>query len=81
MKVEITRALDYLCQQLGELDVTSILPDDVERRDILINRAIDVRTACMRYLTSHILHDATPLGIIGNVSSVSVIVKSFKESD
>jgi hypothetical protein len=68
MKAEITQTLDYLCQQLGELDVTTLLPDDVEQRDILINRAIDVRTACMRYLTSHILHDATPGGIIGNVS-------------
>jgi hypothetical protein len=65
MKAEITQTLDYLCQQLGELDVTTILPDDIERRDVVINRAIDVRTACMRYLTSNIRHDATPLGTIG----------------
>jgi hypothetical protein len=58
--------LDYLCQQLGELNVASILPDDVER-DAVINRAIDVRTACMCYLTSHIHHDATPLGIVGKI--------------
>ena len=46
-KTEITNTLDYLCQQLGELEVSTILPDDIERREVVINRAIDVRTACM----------------------------------
>jgi hypothetical protein len=59
------KTLDYLCQQLGELNVTNILPDDVDGGDVVINRAIDVRTACMCYLTSHIRHDATPLGTMG----------------
>ena len=66
MNAEIIQTLDYLCQQLGELDVATILPDDIERRDVVINRAIDVRTACMRYLTSHIR--ATPSGTIGDAS-------------
>lgn len=61
------QTLDYLCQQLGELDVTTVLPNDVQQRDIVINRAIDVRTACMRYLTSHIRHDATHLGLLGYI--------------
>ena len=66
-KSEITETLDYLCQQLGELNVATILPQDVEQCDVVINRAIDVRTACMRYLASHIHHDATSLGTIGNI--------------
>ena len=72
-KAEVTKTLDYLCQQLGELNVATILPDDVERRDVVINRAIDVRTACMQYLTSHILHDATSLGTFGNISHFEVV--------
>ena len=46
----------------------SILPDDVERCEVVMNRAIDVRTACMRYLTAHIHHDAIPMGTIGNLA-------------
>lgn len=42
-----------------------MLPEDIERCDVIINRAIDIRTACMRYLTSHVRHDATPLGTLG----------------
>ena len=67
-KTEITNTLDYLCQQLGELEVSNILPDDIEQREVVINRAIDVRTACMRDLGSHIRHDTTHIGIIGNLS-------------
>jgi len=29
-KTEITKTLEYLCQQLGELDVSTILPADFE---------------------------------------------------
>jgi hypothetical protein len=66
--------LDYLCQQLGELNVTTILPEDIERCEIVINRAIDVRTACMQYLTSHIRHDATSLGTMGNLSHYECVL-------
>ena len=71
--------MDYLCQQLGELDVTTILPGDVERREVVINRATDVRTACMRYLASHIRHDAIPMGTIGYLSQLrSSLIDSGK---
>ena len=76
-KAEIIKTLDYLCQQLGELNVTTILPDDVERCDVVINRAVDVRTACMQYLTSNIRHDVTSFGTLGNFSyfeCVSIVV-------
>ena len=76
------KTLDYLCLQLGELDVATIVPDDLERYDIVINRAIDVRTACMQYLASHIRHDATPLGTIGNLPHFECVsgVNRFRES-
>jgi len=83
MKAEITETLDYLCRQLGELDVATILPDDIERHDIVLNRAIDFRTACMQYLTVHIHHDATPLGTIGSLSHFVMkfcFVNWFRES-
>ena len=55
-------------QQLGQLNVATILPDDVERSDVVINRAIDVRTACIQYLAYNICHDATPFGAFGTIS-------------
>jgi hypothetical protein len=67
------KTLDYLYQQLGGLDIATILPDDIERRDIVINRAIDVCTACMQYLAPHIRYDATPLRTIGNVPYFDVL--------
>lgn len=55
-----------------------MLPDDVERCDIVINRAIDVRAACMRYLASHIRHDVTPLGAVGNIIPLPPLIDSGK---
>lgn len=75
--------LDYLCQQLRELNVATMHPDDVEGCDVVINRAIDVRTACIQYLTSHILHDATPSGTSGEISHfefVFISANSFREN-
>ena len=57
--------MDYLCQQLEQLDVASDLPDTFDRREVVINRAMDVRSACMLYLATQISHDATSFGTIG----------------
>lgn len=65
-KSKIAKSFDYLCQQLEALVVAKLIPDDVEQCDTVINRAIDVRSACMLYLESHIRHDATLLGTMGN---------------
>jgi hypothetical protein len=59
--------MDYLCQQLGQLDIASDLPDNFHRREVVINRAMDVRSACMLYLASHIRHDATSFGTMGTI--------------
>jgi len=43
----------------------NILPDDLEQRGFVVNRALDVRSASMMYLAVTIRHDATSLGIPG----------------
>ena len=64
---------------MGELNVATILPGDVERCDAVINRAIDVRTACMVYLAYNICDDATPLGTFGNISTLFRIFKGDEQ--
>ena len=54
-----------MCQQLEQLKVIDSVPKDLEQRDILINRALDVRSACMQYLAVNIRHDATRFGTPG----------------
>ena len=64
-KYEIAKTLDYLSRQLGQLDVVNDLPHDFDRRDVVINCAMDVRSAAMLYLASQINHDITPFGTVG----------------
>ena len=72
---EITRAkeldsmLDFMYQQLEQLRVIDCIPENFEQRDILVNRALDVRSACMRYLAVNICHNATSFGTMGKVHS------------
>jgi hypothetical protein len=54
-----------MCQRLEQLDIIQKLPLDIEDCDSLINRAVDVRSACMLYIASHISHNTTRLGIFG----------------
>jgi len=54
-----------MCQQLEQLVILDILPDDLEQRDFVINRALDVRSATMLFLAMNIRHDSTFLGIPG----------------
>ena len=42
-----------------------LLPDELEQREFVVNRALDVRSAAMMYLAVSIRHDATPLGTPG----------------
>ena len=64
-KKELNKTLDFMCQQLEQLKVIDSVPKDLEQRDILINRALDVRSACMQYLAVNIRHDATLFGTSG----------------
>ena len=45
--------MEYIRQQLAQLDVVNRVPDDLEQRDFVINRAMDVR--------SEYLHGTTQL--------------------
>jgi len=65
-KEELDKALDYFVQQLEELEVVSVLPDDIDQRDYILNRALDVRSASMLYLAVHLRHRSTPLGTLGS---------------
>ena len=54
-------------QQLEQLEIIDILPDDLEQRESVINRAMDVRSASMLYLAVNIRYQTTPLGDLGKM--------------
>ena len=64
-KEELKRTLEYLSQQFAHLEMVNVLPDDLEQREFVANRALDVRSASMMYLAFMIRHNATPLGTPG----------------
>jgi len=64
-KEELKRTLEYLSQQFAHLEMVKVLPNDLEQREFVANRALDVRSASMTYLAFMICHDATPLGTPG----------------
>jgi hypothetical protein len=68
-KEELDQVLDYFSQQLEELEVVSVLPDDIEQRDYVLNRALDVRSASMLYLAVHLHHGSTAFGTLGTATS------------
>jgi hypothetical protein len=43
------------------------VPEDVDSA-MVVNRALDVRSACMVYLALNIRHEPTPLGIVGSMN-------------
>ena len=52
-------------QQFAHLELVKVLPDDIEQRDFVVNRALDVRSASMVYLAISIRHDTSLLGTPG----------------
>jgi len=60
--------LDYISQQLEQLAILSVLPEDVIHRESIINRALDVHTASMLFLAVSIQHDSIWGGIPGTIS-------------
>jgi len=61
----IPKILDYICHQLGEIGIANDIPQQMKERWLVINRAVDIRSASILYLARHIDHDATWLGIVG----------------
>ena len=79
-KEELERMLEYLCQQFAHLELVNVLPDNLEQRDLVVNRALDVRSASMMYLAVMIRHDATPLGTPGTKSQYIYLNKVRQSS-
>jgi hypothetical protein len=72
-KKELDKLLDFMCQQLEQLEVIESIPKDLQQLESLVNRALDVRSACMTYLALSIRHDATILGTTGTLCSITSI--------
>lgn len=70
---DITKALEYIRNQVGQLDVVGKIPLDIQGRDSIVNRAMDARSACMMYLATHLKHEANRLGLIGTSSKTSML--------
>jgi hypothetical protein len=60
-----------MVQQLEQLKIVERIPDDVEGA-MMVNRALDIRSACMVYLALNIRHEATPLGTVGIANCAAV---------
>jgi hypothetical protein len=56
--------LDFMVQQLDRLSIVDSIPEDIDSA-MVVNRALDVRSACLVYLALNIRHEATPLGTVG----------------
>jgi hypothetical protein len=68
-KHEFEKTLDYMCQQLGHLQIINHLPQDLNGLGTVVNCAMDVRSAFMVYLARHVQQQATPAGTIGSRTS------------
>jgi len=53
-----------MVQQLDRLSIVESIPEDIDSA-MVVNRALDVRSACLVYLALNIRHEATPLGTVG----------------
>ena len=61
----IHKNVEYICRQLGQLNVIDHLPDTDDQPKQLTNRATDVLSASLKYLTIHIRRDSGRFGVIG----------------
>lgn len=65
----------------------SVLPGDLKEREFVINRAMDVRSASMKYLAVSIRHDATRFGTPGTglsykrLTEIGRLAKTFFVGD
>ena len=62
--------LDYISQQFAQLSVLAALPSDIEEREFIVNRALDVRSAAMLHLAISIRYDSAPLGTLGKYNYI-----------
>ena len=71
--------MEYLCQQFAHLQMVNVLPEDLEQRDFVVNRALDVRSASMMHLAVIIRHDSTQFGTTGSTLQ-RIQIKQVRES-
>jgi len=70
-----------MSQLVQRIRIAQKLPDNLEEREAVINRAMDIRSSCFLYLAAHLPHDVVPLGDIGKVdilATANLSVKVFK---
>ena len=73
-KDELQDVLEFIAQQFSQLAVLKTIPDDLEQREFVVNRALDVRSAAMSYLATSIRHDSTPGGIPGMMPPKTLLI-------
>jgi hypothetical protein len=64
----IQKNMEYICRQLGQLNVVEDLPDtNDDQPKQLTNRATDVLSASLNYLAVHIRRDSGRFGVVGTL--------------
>ena len=67
----IEQRLDYISRQLRQLKIIEVLPNTTIPSRYLVNCAIDVRSAIMKYLALQIRHESEHLNVLGTMISDS----------
>ena len=62
------KAMDYMCQELTDLEVIETLPDDHGVRQQIFDHALEVRSASMIFLASKIAYDETTFQLECSIS-------------
>ena len=64
----IQKSMEYICRQLGQLNVVEDLPDtNDDQPKQLTNRATDVLSASLNYLAVYIRRDSGRFGVVGTL--------------
>lgn len=69
---DIEKRLDYISRQLGALQIIEKLPEAGVETDQLVNRALDVISAALNYLSAHIIQERR--GILRNYSARFLLI-------
>jgi len=79
---EVTKMLEYIQRQLGQLNVLKDLPRTYNFSPTLENRALDVKSGVLTYIAVHICREGNQLGILGKFSvPFETYVRKYRNSD
>jgi hypothetical protein len=73
-KNELLEVLETISQLMEQLAILEVLPDDLEQREFVCNRALDVRSASMIYLAVRIRHHSIRGGIPGTFPGTHMLI-------